>query len=457
MWSRLKTLVLAIVVGAAALVPLFGDPRSTPLTHPLWARMLLRSLDMTDAVRVSTQASQVFSALAWRDSLSYAADSFLRAEGAIVRDEAGRRVVAAGAGPAEVAYPIAVVRSGDYQLRARLAGSPDTPATAEVLPLAGGSALRSFTFLPAAEAGWVFGGATHLDPGAYAAQFLIPPGCTLSQVEVAPPCVNSIEPIGGWKPTAVTTAADLAVTALKAIDVEEELPPASTPIEMTGDQFAVEAPAEALEERARASGLEAMTLRAGRGGLRAILSVDLPEPGLYSVSALTSTGDGQRWLADGCRKAVVCRAEGTRWRPILNQAFSAGRHTFIVTLGDGATIERVRFEQKKAEAGDYAATLRRIGFDAGPEGPVTREKALDAMRFVRDRRQSRLAELCGDRVLFDERTPTLPPQQVAQAPVGGAPVAPPAAPAGPVEPPIGPPVLPPQPPATPTEPTGGGI
>ena len=71
MRSRLKTLVLVAVVATAALVPLFGDPRSTPVTHPLWARMLLRSLDMTDAVRTSAQASQVFSTLSWRDSLSY--------------------------------------------------------------------------------------------------------------------------------------------------------------------------------------------------------------------------------------------------------------------------------------------------------------------------------------------------------------------------------------------------
>ena len=458
MWSRLKTVVLAVVVGAAALVPLFGDPRSTPLTHPLWARMLLRSLDLTEAVRVSTQASQVFSALAWRDSLSYQADSFLRAQGATVREEGGRKVIVAGEGPAEVVYPLAVTRPGDYQVRARLAGSPDSPASAEVLPLGGGNTLRTFTFLPAAETGWVYGGATHLDPGAYAAQFLIPPGGVLSQVEVAPPCVNSIEPIGGWKPAAVTTAEDLAVTVLKAIDVEEELPPAATPIEAAGDAFLVEAPADAVEERAQASGLEGMTLRSSKGGLRAILTVDLEEAGLYSVSALVSTGDGQRWLADGCRKAVVCRAEGVRWRPILNQDFSAGRHTFIVTLGPGATVERVRVELKKTTAADYVATLRRIGFDPGPEGAATRERALEAMRFVRERRQLRLAELCGDRVLFEERPPTLPPQQqVAQAPVAPPPPgAPPAPPAGPVEPPpLGPPILPPQPPATPTQPSGG--
>ena len=70
MWGRVKSVVLAAVVATAALVPLFGDPRQTPVTHPLWARMLLRSLEMTDAVRASSQASQVFSALAPRDSLA---------------------------------------------------------------------------------------------------------------------------------------------------------------------------------------------------------------------------------------------------------------------------------------------------------------------------------------------------------------------------------------------------
>ena len=76
------------------------------------------------------------------------------------------------------------------------------------------------------------------------------------------------------------------MTALKAIDVEHELPPAATPIEITGDQFQVEAPAQAVEERAKAQGLDAMTLRAGRSGLRAIVAVELPEAGLYSVTRL---------------------------------------------------------------------------------------------------------------------------------------------------------------------------
>src|SRR3989442_4262205 len=37
-YTTLFRSVLAAIVAAAALVPLFGDPRVTPVTHPIWAR-----------------------------------------------------------------------------------------------------------------------------------------------------------------------------------------------------------------------------------------------------------------------------------------------------------------------------------------------------------------------------------------------------------------------------------
>jgi hypothetical protein len=455
MWGRLKPFVLAAVVAAAALVPLFGDPRQTPVTHPLWARMLLRSLDMGEAVRASSQASQVFAALAPRDSLTYSADRFLRAQGASVSGEGAAAVLTAGTSPAEVSFAIPVAQPGDYHLRARLAGAAGAPATAELLPIAGGVPLKSFTLVPAAETGWVSAGTTHLDPGAYAAQFLLPPGATLTQVEVAPPCVNAIEPTTGWQPTGVTSADDLAITALKAIDLEHELPPAATPIELGGDSFQVEAPMSAVEQRARAAGLETMTLRASREGLRAVVSFEVAEAGLYSITAFVTPGTGQRFLMDGCRKAVVCPSEsGSGWRPVMTQQLAAGRHTLVLALAEGASFERVRLERKKSSAADYGATLRRLGFDPGPQGPVTRARALDASRFVRDQRRTLMATLCGDRVLIDESVTSLPSQIAGAAAV--VPGQPPGEPGGPggADVPVPPPLLPPQPPGSPTTPGG---
>jgi hypothetical protein len=199
-----------------------------------------------------------------------------------------------------------------------------------------------------------------------------------------------------------------------------------------------------------------MTLRAGRTGLRAVVAFELPEAGLYTVSGFVSPGAGQRWLADGCRKAVVCPGQATGWRPILSQTFAAGRHTLVLTLGDGATMERVRIERKKSEPSDYVAVLRRLGFDPGPDGPVARSRALDAVSFIREQRRRMIASLCGDQVPFDV-TPTALPTQVAgttAAPVPGGGTRPGGQP-GTVEPPIGPPILPPQPPASGTTPEGG--
>ena len=443
MVSRQKTVVLATIVAAAALVPLFGDPRVTPVTHPIWARMLLRALEMNVAVRASSQASQVFSALSWRESLTYPADHYVRGDGVTVRERGGLRIVAADEGTGQVVYPLAVVRAGDYQMRVRLAGAPDRPATAEIIATSGTATPKTLIFVPPASADWVRGGPTHLDPGSYTATLLLPQGSSLEYVEVAPPCLNPIEPVGGWTPRAPTTVDDVAVTALKAMDVENELPPADTPLELTGGDFQVEASAVPA---AAGPGFDTLTLKAGRAGLRAVLSVDLPEAGLYTLSAYGVAGTVQRWLADGCRKAILCPSETAGWRVVMSQPFGAGRHTFTVALTAGAVVERVRLERKKERAPDYVAALRRLGFDPGPEGPVSWDKALAAMRFIQGQRPALLARLCGD-VALPELAGSSP--QVAEA--GAAPARSPGVGTS-RPPPIGPVVLPPLPPASPVLP-----
>jgi hypothetical protein len=458
MVNKVKTAIVLGVVAGAALVPLFGDPRATPVTHPLWARMLLRAMDMNDAVRVSSQASQVFATLSWKDSLTYPADSFTRGDGIAVREQAGRKEITVASGVGEVVYPLAVVQGGDYRLRFRMSGPP-TPATAEISPL-GGSAVKSFAFTPTAAVSWVNGSAAHLDPGAYSAAVMLPPGSTLEYVEIAPPCVSPIEPAGGWRPETITSVDDVATTALRAMDLESELPPADTPIEISGAEFAPEDPT-AVKTGASEQGLEGIWLRAGQRGLRAIVNVSIPEPGLYTLSAFIVPGSGQSWVADGCRKEVVCPSEkGAAWRAIMTQSFSPGRHSLAVTLLDGASVERLRLERKKDKAADYVGTLRRLGYEPGAEGAITRDKAVEAMRFVEKRRAEMVTAYCGDVRLPPVRV--MPPDQLVAATVAGGAAGGGAAAGGgqagvvnPPAPPLGGALLPPQEPASPTQPGGG--
>jgi hypothetical protein len=454
MLSKVKTAIVLAVVAAAALVPLFGDPRSTPITHPLWARMLLRSMGMNDAVRVSSQASQVFATLSWKDSLTYSADSFTKSDGVAVREQGGRKEVTVASGVGEVVYPLAVVQPGDYRMRFRMSGPPTTPATAEISPL-GGSAVKSFAFTPTAAVSWVNGSPAHLDPGAYSAALMLPTGSTLEYVEVAPPCVSPIEPAGGWKPDSITSVEDIALTALRAMELENELPPADSPIEVSGAEFAPEDPT-AVKTSASEESLGGVWLHAGQRGLRAIVNVNLPEPGLYTLSAFVVPGSGQSWVADGCRKEVVCpSAKGAAWRPILTQNFSAGRHSVAVTLLDGAAVERLRMERKKDKPTDYLGALRRLGYDPGTSGAVSRERAVEAMKFVEKRRGEMLTSYCGDIRLPAVRA--LPPDQLlaTTVAVAGQQVGAGAGPVAPAAPPLGSALLPPQELASPTQPGGG--
>ena len=76
--------------------------------------------------------------------------------------------------------------------------------------------------------------------------------------------------------------------------------------------------------------------------------------------------------------------------------FAAGRHFVTVSMGQGAAMQRIRVERKKDAAADYIATVRRLGLDLGASGPITREKAVEAMRFLKARRGLDPLSLCQD-------------------------------------------------------------
>jgi hypothetical protein len=79
----------------------------------------------------------------------------------------------------------------------------------------------------------------------------------------------------------------------------------------------------------------------------------------------------------------------------MTATFTPGRHFFNVTLGQGASVQRLRAEPKKDSPADYVATLKKLGFDVGPSGPISRAHAIDAMHFI-EQRHIELSGVCGD-------------------------------------------------------------
>jgi hypothetical protein len=254
-------------------------------------------------------------------------------------------------------------------------------------------------------------------------------------MELAPRCIAPIEPLGGWVTEDVLDAEDLAVTLLRAVDRERELPPADTPIEAAGSEF------DAAGGRKPSARLEG-----GTAGARATVSLEVPADGLYSLSAFGVRTAGQRWSADDCKTAVTCPLPSRlpSWWVVMTVALSAGHHRFTVDLGAGDFVGRVRLERRKDGGADYVDTLRRLGFDPG-EGPVSRAKAHDALAWLGKRHRIELNETC-----FEPERPPLERVALAgaewQQPVAelAAPLVPPATPS-----PTPPATPPPTPPATP--------
>lgn len=381
-------------VAGVALLPLYGDMRpSAAVSHPEWARMVLRGLELlADAPGVNDTAAQAFSTLSGRDSRAWSGDQYVRGQRVQAFEEGGTRRIRAAGGIGEAVYAMGIARQGDYRLRLRV--SSPAPAEAEVTKAGANDILRSFTVPATPVPGWIDAGAVHLDPGAYDAAVLLPEGGVLESVELAPPCLHPIEPRGGWKAAAVATTEDVAVTVLQALDLESELPPAAPPLELRGGDLQLEDGSQALD--ASAGGETAF--RSGPKGSRVVVTADIPEDGLYTLSVFGVPGGGQRWLTDGCRKCVVCPSADAlpRWRVVLSGSFQAGPHVFSASLGPDTVIERLRLERKKDSPADYVAALERLGLELGPAGPVTREKAEEARRFLERRRTQQQMELCGD-------------------------------------------------------------
>ena len=387
---------VALVAGVAvvALFPLYGDVRPSALvTHAEWARQMLRGLDLlADAPGVNDTAAQAFATLSGRDSRAWPADQYVRGQRVEAFEQDGVHRIRAAGGIGEAVYALGIARKGDYRLRFHVSGP--AAAEAELTKAGSNDILRSFTVPSATVMGWIDAGAVHLDPGAYDATVLLPEGSVLEYVELAPPCVHPIEPRGGWKAASAATTEDVALTVLQALDLESELPPAAPPLEFRGGDLQLEDGARAMDAAAGSEG----SFRGGPKGSRVVLLADIPETGLYTLSVFGVSGAGQRWMADGCRQCAVCPSSdpSPRWRVLLSGEFQKGPHLFSASLGPDTVVQRIRLEQKKDAPADYVAAVDRLGLELGPAGPVTREKAEEARRFLERRRSEQARELCGD-------------------------------------------------------------
>ena len=117
---------LGILAGIAvvALLPLYGDIRpQAAVSHPEWARMMLRGLDLLrDAPGINDTATQAFATLSGRQSRAWPAPQYVRAQRVEGLEAEGTKRIRPAGGIGEAVYAFGVARGGDYRLRLHLAG-----------------------------------------------------------------------------------------------------------------------------------------------------------------------------------------------------------------------------------------------------------------------------------------------------------------------------------------------
>ena len=386
--SKLQKLVGSLaLIAAVALVPRGASAASDPIAHPDWARMMLRGLGLEEALVFADTPPRVFAVLSWKQSGWIDATQFIPFSDHGVELEPGTpSLLRARAELGEVSFPVTVARAGEYSLRVRMAGEPTPPATVEVVPLEGGDAKGLVTLVPAATRGWVEAPKPlRLSPGAYRATLALPRGGVFERLELAPRCVAPIEPLGGWVTEDIVDAEDLAVTLIRAVRRQRELAAWDEPIEAELDEF--------LAEEGRPG--RAARMEGGTAGAQATVSVEVPVSGLFSLSTFGLRTAGQRWAADDCRIAVTCPLPSRvpSWSVVMTLPLAAGRHRFTVDLGPGDAVDRVRLERRRDRGADYVEAIRGMGFDPG-EGPVSLEKAEEALEWLEKRHRIELGETC---------------------------------------------------------------
>jgi len=139
-----RTLGILVGIAVVALLPLYGDIRTqAAVSHPEWARMMLRGLDLLrDSPGINDTATQAFATLSGRQSRAWPAPEFVRAERVEGINADGAKRIRPRGGIGEAVYAFGVARGGDYHLRLHLAAP--AAAEAELTPAGSDAVLIAF-------------------------------------------------------------------------------------------------------------------------------------------------------------------------------------------------------------------------------------------------------------------------------------------------------------------------
>jgi hypothetical protein len=180
----------------------------------------------------------------------------------------------------------------------------------------------------------------------------MPANGSIDYIELLAPPLATIMPLNGWEPDAPLTYADLAVTVLRALDLQSLLP-------LSGESLRIEAEESSADQSFRTDQRHlgephgGFWLRSGAGGGVITLPFPVETTAVYTVNLIAA---GAKSLAGTLDEREPWRAD---FPPYLKESsigtwfLPAGQHQLKIELPPRGGVDLLTLLQRRATAADY--------------------------------------------------------------------------------------------------------
>ncbi len=354
------------------------------LTQCEWAIDLSRALGLKGGLPEDAGSDRIISILSQRGFREIEGEDYREADDALRKVDAPSDVAAsqqqwveAGSEGGVARYYFEIPLQQEIILRARGQGAPQfwSIDTSQSILLDIGDELE-----------WMEVGRFNLDPGEHKVEVSIPSGGVLDIFEIIAPGHSPIEPLGGFRPSDPLTYEDKAVTMVRALNLENELP--------IDDGFFLIRESELYDqvdgEYQVSSGEESGKPSQGRwvkpsSGSRIYFKFEVPEAGIYSIF---SRGFGQfeeEWVLDRGSERVIFQPEDQDefgWNPVFTVFLEAGPHTLEIRPEGDNGFDVFQILRHRSRGVDYLQLLSDLGFREGTLPPSQGEVGSEGRRYA---------------------------------------------------------------------------
>jgi len=202
----------------------------------------------------------------------------------------------------------------------------------------------------------------------------IPPNGSLDYIELQAPFLPSISPLKGWDPDSPLAMTDIAVTAIRLLELEPFLPPTETVFNFEAETATRKGTTETTDIRHLGQPSGNLWLRAGASPTTVGIDFRLPEEGVFTLllraetpSTLTTTLNKRLSFSPEFPQFLKTLPLGAFFLP-------KGENLLDIDLPPRGGVDLLTLEKRRSESEDFC---RLVGLP--PTGDRPSHETMDAM------------------------------------------------------------------------------